>query len=350
MIVKKGATRISILALITLVVSLALSGARTNEAKAAVSLLYFQGQHNGNSVLLEWATATELDTAYFFLERSAAEGGPYHMLESIGLVPSDAPPDGLSGAVYERQDDDGIVPTIPYWYVLVEVESSQGLESRTDPIRVAVGETSNTPTATATAVPTATPTQSIAGSSTAALSTATPTTEAVPVGSTATPTVSRTAAIRVQGTIVAGQDGAPENVASKTVADQLNGSPQALAQVTSDANGYPPPVDGEPASNLDSAQNGYPPAPPTPKIFGTKGYPAPVSPHDLSNATPSPNIVGLGTQGKAETFGEEAQVTTSSPLLGTLFLWLGFSAALVVFLSAITGAIYYYNRQRNGTD
>ena len=348
----KGATRIALAALIVLVFALVVSDARSDKAQAAVSLLYFRGQHDGNSVLLEWATATELDTAYFYLERAEAEAGPFQMLGAIGLVPSDAPPDGLSGAVYERRDNDDIVPNTPYWYVLVEVESNQGLESRTQPIRVAMGEAGNTPTptATATTIPTATPTQSTAGPGTAtAFPTATATaTEAVPVGSTVTPTVSRTATIAVQPTNTSGQDDAPESVSSRTAVELETNTAQALAQVTSDANGYPPPVVDDSDSNADSGPGGYPPPPPTPEVFDAEGYPAPVSPRQRNNGTPVPNI-GFGNQAQAEAPSESAQ-TTNSPLLGTLFLWLGFGAALVVFLSAIAGAIYYYNRQRNGTD
>jgi uncharacterized iron-regulated membrane protein len=35
-------------------------------------------------------------------------------------------------------------------------------------------------------------------------------------------------------------------------------------------------------------------------------------------------------------------------LLGTLFLWIGFAAALIIFISAVAGAIYYFRRQRSG--
>ena len=171
--------------------------AAPDSAEAAVTLLYFRGQHNGDSVLLEWATATELDTAYFYLERSDTQAGPYQMLEGIGLVPSQAPPDGLSGADYQRLDEENIQPGKAYWYILVEVESAQGAENRTLPIKVALADvpSTTTPTRTPTLVPTvtATPTQGTSGSAT---STATPTVTALALNATATPLNARTASVR----------------------------------------------------------------------------------------------------------------------------------------------------------
>jgi hypothetical protein len=120
-----------------------------------VTLLYFRGNGLDNGIRLEWATGTEFDTAGFRLERSAASSGPYTILDDIGFVPSDAPPDGLSGAEYVALDESSITNGTTYWYRLVEIESS-GVENRTDPISVKAGLAQ--PTSTPSPTPTSTPT------------------------------------------------------------------------------------------------------------------------------------------------------------------------------------------------
>lgn len=317
-------------------------------AKAAVTLLYFQGQHNGDDVLLEWATATELNTAYFYLERADAQDGPYQMLDQIGLIPSEAPPDGLSGAEYQRIDDDNVSTGQVYWYILVEVESTQGAENRTQPIRIALGDTQPTSTATRTptATPTATPRTTTSGSPTA-LATATPTGTARARVSTATPFIARTVSIRTTATLEPTgitQDGSGSN-------EIVDGQGEAVAQQqvtpTPSAGGLPGPTTEVPAIASQTDPDAYPAAPPTPQVFATKSYPAPVGPRDLTNGdgTPVPNI-GANSRAAAEGQPDQSQAPRNSPALGTLFLWLGFGAALIVFISAVAGAIYYYSRQR----
>lgn len=322
---------------------------RDNEAHAAVSLLYFRGRHNGDSVLLQWATATELNTAYFYIERADQQNGPFQMLDQIGLVPSEAPPDGLSGAEYQRVDDDDVSAGQAFWYVLVEVESGQGSENRTQPVRVAFEETQATATASRTATPTpsSTPTTVAAGSTSS-------TPMATAVGSTTTP-----------GTVSAASSGRSVSLRSTATpltdeSAQLTSVPQAIADGQSGIaaqegtgerapdNGYPPPIAETPVIESDSAQSAYPDAPPTPRTFATSGYPMPVSPRGLGDGTPVPSI-GANDLASNTDPNEGDQESTNSPALGTLFLWIGFAAALVVFVSAVAGAIYYYSRQRSGT-
>lgn len=99
---------------------------------------------------------------------------------------------------------------------------------------------------------------------------------------------------------------------------------------------------GEPSTDA------YPDSPPTPIVFPTIGYPAVPRPSDdVVDGTPFPNI----NSGNTETAGDGTNVEQDSqtePVLGTLFLWLGFGAAFAVFISSIVGAIYYYDRQRTG--
>ena len=84
-----------------------------------VTLLYFRGNGLDSAIRLEWATGTELDTAGFRLERSTSSAGPYTFLDDIGFVPSEAPPDGLSGADYDALDESGTINGTTYWYRLV---------------------------------------------------------------------------------------------------------------------------------------------------------------------------------------------------------------------------------------
>ena len=346
---KKYAVRGAALALLLVVVCIFALKVGNQEARAAVTLLYFKGQHNGDSVMLEWATATELNTAYFFLERATAKSGPYQTLDQIGLVPSDAPPDGLSGAVYQRVDQDQVLSGQTYWYVLVEVESSQGAESRTEPISVAFSNVQSSPTATATRTSTPLPT------STAVAIGSTPTSTAQAIsGPTATgsaPTATAVASGRFSTRTSTSSDSSvpqQDNFAESSVAD-ASAPPQLLSQATSASgdDGYPAPDGNEiPPAQVEPTQESYPGLPPTPQVVATNPYPAaPVGPRGLTNGAPIPNI-GTGTQTTAEAPGAEQESSTDSSLLGTLFLWIGFGAAMLVFISAVTGAIYYYNRQR----
>lgn len=318
-------------------------------AQAAVTLLYFQGQHNGDSVLLEWATGTELNTAYFYVERAIAVDGPYQMVDGIGLVPSAAPPDGLSGAEYQRLDD-GVLADQDYWYILVEVESVDGAEIRTQPIKVAQADTqpTNTPTRTATPSPTATVTRPISGSPTA-VPTATPTATASSSRANGTPIAARTASIRTTATLELEGAGpittTPDQIASS------QGSNSAQQQATPPTGGYPGPTAQAPEIAMQSDPDGYPAPPPTPQVFATASYPEPKGPRDLTNGdgTPVPNI-GANNRGPGEDGPDESPAPGNEPALGTLFLWLGFVAALIVFVSAVAGAVYFYNRQRAGNN
>ena len=336
--------------IILLIFQQAILADETDYAHAAVSLLFFRGQHDGDSVLLQWATATELDTAYFYLERSMEESGAYQTLDQIGIVPSEAPPDGLSGAEYERRDDDALVTDRTYWYVLVEVEIGLGSENRTEPIRVAVSDGQPTSTGTPTAaagsqLPTATATQATVSTSLTPTSTTTAGQATASSGATALAGVAQTPTISTQ----AATDGPLANAALTTSALDTAGALRARAQVTAEASAYPGPDEGALNNASASGSAGYPAAPPTPKVFATNSYPVLTRTNEVIKGTPVPNVGS-----RIESLGNQATDVTesanNSPALGTLFLWLGFAAALVVFVSAVAGAIYFYSRQRTGSN
>ena len=85
-------------------------------------------------VVVEWSTATELDTAGFNLYRSMAEDGPFEQANDL-LIPSS--PDPLTGGDYEFVDQN-VAPGVTYFYQLEEVEYN-GATQRFDPIQVDAG-------------------------------------------------------------------------------------------------------------------------------------------------------------------------------------------------------------------
>ena len=123
--------------------------------------------------------------------------------------------------------------------------------------------------------------------------------------------------------------------------------PATQIQATPVGTAYPGPVIIDRADSAEPAPDAYPAAPPTPIVFPTVGYPAVSEPGGV-DSMPFPNI---GSQNTRPTMGDETVKegdAKTQPLMGTVFLWLGFGAAFAVFISSIIGAIYYYDRQRTG--
>lgn len=85
-------------------------------------------------VVVEWSTATELDTAGFNLYRSASADGPFVQVNQQ-LVPSS--PDPLTGGDYSFADT-AVDPGRTYFYELEEVEYN-GATQRFPPIQASAG-------------------------------------------------------------------------------------------------------------------------------------------------------------------------------------------------------------------
>ena len=124
------------------------TGIVSGEPTSAVELLYLRGAGQDQAVLLQWATATELNTAGFRFERGGNANGPFTPVSTIGFVPAISE-DGYSGAEYERLDDENLVNGNTYWYVLIEIEYDS-TENRFPPMPATAG----TATPTSTAIPT----------------------------------------------------------------------------------------------------------------------------------------------------------------------------------------------------
>ena len=124
--------------------------------------------------------------------------------------------------------------------------------------------------------------------------------------------------------------------------------PVSQNQPTPIGTAYPAPTIVEPTDSAQTLPDSYPAPPPTPVVFPTNSYPAVLEPTDVVNGTPFPNIGSPDTGPTGDDPGED-QVTQTEPVLGTVFLWIGFGAAFAVFISSVVGAIYYYDRRRAGS-
>ena len=133
---------------------------------AAVTLIYFTGHGMQGFIHLEWATATELDNAGFYIMRSDSQLGSYTRISPF--IPTG--PDSIAGYTYSYNDLN-VVNEIGYWYQL-EMVDTQGESTYDGPIQVIAGVyATDEPTTTATATAT-NPVQ--AGSTATATRTSTP--------------------------------------------------------------------------------------------------------------------------------------------------------------------------------
>ena len=83
----------------------------------ALGLLLYQTTTPA-AVEVEWDTATEIETAGFFLYRSDSEDGEFLLLNG-DLIPSKG--DAQSGGTYSYLDKD-VIPGETYYYLLEEME------------------------------------------------------------------------------------------------------------------------------------------------------------------------------------------------------------------------------------
>lgn len=84
-----------------------------------ITLASFTASHRGDHVLLEWKTASEVDSAGFNLWRSEAEAGPYARLNADLIPARGGPTNGLSYSYL----DDTIANGVTYWYKLEDVDA-----------------------------------------------------------------------------------------------------------------------------------------------------------------------------------------------------------------------------------
>ncbi len=324
-----------------------------------VTLLYFRVSAQGNGILLEWETGTELNTAGFRIERGS--GGVFTPLTNIGFILATGSP--TIGSSYSAVDDTAVSGST-YTYRLIEVENNStevnvGEETITytitpTPTTIAIGgggggtaPTAPPPTKTPTPPPTATATAAATqAANTASTPQPTPTNTRVP---TSTPTTAPTNAP------ASGQN--PNNPAASspaTPALQLPGSvPIVEAQ-------EPPPTvlsESYPApTNPNSQPNN--PANPQPQ---TLSQPQPAAESTTypgsNNATPTPFPAGyvpgspitiIGSDQSPEATATESAVQTAQArqTAGRLFLWGGFIITFLIFIIAVISSMLLFTRQQ----
>jgi hypothetical protein len=83
------------------------------------------------TIVIEWSTASEMDTAGFNVYRSQSETGPWERINQSLIPGSDDP---LTGGSYQYQDD-LVAPGLTYYYMLEDVDTS-GATSREGPRQV----------------------------------------------------------------------------------------------------------------------------------------------------------------------------------------------------------------------
>ena len=128
------------------------SVAQPYAARAAVTLVGMTATaQTDGTILVEWETATELQTSSFRLYRGLAASGPW--TEDKIVDEQAAQGDGTTGATYVFSDDD-VEAGKTYYYLLEEIENNGTSTKLTDFIRSATvsapGQATFTPTATST--------------------------------------------------------------------------------------------------------------------------------------------------------------------------------------------------------
>lgn len=322
------------------------TGVRSEEQNA-VTLLYFEGEGRDTEILIRWATATEVDTAGFMLERSQNVAGPYQFLSELGFIPSLAE-DAFSGAEYQRLDKDNVDRDQSYYYILVELEVD-GSEIRTDPILVNASQVE----ATATSTNIATTTQPVETPNPNGPSN-TGTAEVSPTSLNGTP------AVEVTTTAIAASYPGPrtnnpnqEFEGTKTFSQTSIGSAGDVDQATSllaitpTFEGYPAPEQSGQPTTQGIGQS-------YPGPTAVLGFPPPASGYPGENQSFSTS--GEVRQGQAPTsIGESGDLTNvaasedaqeNQSVLSTLVLWTGFFAAVAIFIAGVAGSIYLFSNRR----
>lgn len=332
-----------------------------DEHPTAVGLVGFSAATHANGVLLTWETATELNTAGFIFHRRTGPTGEFAYLEQIGLI--DALGSPALGYIYQVVDETAVLGQT-YTYRLIEIEYDSSQNTLAD-VTITVGATptptpSRTPTATATMIPTTAP-------GTGGTMTPTPT-------ATATATATSDAAGTTPTTVSAGlPTAAPTNFVTVTPAsgnrpgDVSTGVAQPTAVSPSSnppgSSGFnptattPPQPDAAERGAVALAQ-GPETADPTvearPDSYAGQLFPADVppglgeSPQAISETAPTSLTVIGSDQAYGLPRGAPANAATDTRQTddrSTLFLWLGFIVALLIFITGVVGSIILYTRR-----
>jgi len=306
-----------------------------------VGLIHFDAIAQVDGIVLEWATASELDTAGFRLQR-VSDGEKVDLTDMIA-----AEGNPTLGAMYQFVDETAIFNT-PYTYFLIEIELSaieQTLASVDITANIQPTNTSIAPPPTANQPAQSPPT-------------AIPTTEPIPAIETVPiplqeQAVSVTPLPAVQPSMATSQQPLaviqPTNVESTVSTVQLEPEQEA-AQIAAQST----PIDGYPAPQTAVPQPtpaGYPINPtPVPLNINPSPYPAPsATVNGRSVATPQ-NLTTIGEdpvdQALRDSYAlESAENTNPNPVRGRLYLWFGFILTTLIFGIAVVGSMLFFVRR-----
>jgi hypothetical protein len=109
-------------------------GESPDPTPTAVTLARFEVMPHGNTILVAWETATELDNVGFNLYRGETSDGPWVRLNTE-LIPAQQP-GTVIGAVYEWLDAD-VTPGVTYYYSLEDVDT-KGVSTFHGPVSASI--------------------------------------------------------------------------------------------------------------------------------------------------------------------------------------------------------------------
>jgi len=220
--------------------TLALTGLGLSRVYAAVDLSWFKATPQDDHILLEWETATELNTSGFYVLRSTNINGPFNPGSRINpiLIRAKSLDDGgfLLPHQYEHRDWTAL-PGVTYFYVLEEIDLSGHSHLYLQNKDAAVF---GVPSPTATTTPTVPPTPVASGTPTQ-----TPEPAVTPARST-TPTATPPP---------------PTHTPLVLGGERADASPDASARDKSQTPPPPPPADTSPTAQPTEASQPAPPAP-----------------------------------------------------------------------------------------
>ena len=131
-------------AILGIILTIILTQIMPEQAKAAITLANFTATYSPGQILVEWETATEIDTVGFYLQRSIQATSGFQRISEF--IPAEG--ESVFGWFYNFVDTN-ITQGTTYYYVL-EVINADNTSENYGPISVYAGPETLTPTVTST--------------------------------------------------------------------------------------------------------------------------------------------------------------------------------------------------------